>query len=126
MASALWHPHIVGVHDRGEAEGQLWIAMDFVDGLDASQLISQRYPAGMPAADVAEIVTAIASALDYAHKQGLLHRDVKPSNIILTHIDDDGDKRILSGRLRDRTHARRCQRSDCHQHDCRNRSVCRT
>jgi serine/threonine protein kinase len=95
LASTLWHPHIVGVHDRGEAEGQLWISMDYVDGLDASRLLSQRYPAGMPADDVADIVAAIASALDYAHKRGLLHRDVKPSNIMLTHVDDDGDKRIL-------------------------------
>src|SRR3982074_1810590 len=38
LASGLWHPHIVGVHDRGEAEGQLWISMDFVDGLDAARL----------------------------------------------------------------------------------------
>src|SRR3954468_24124581 len=37
LASTLWHPHIVGVHDRGEADGQLWISMDFVDGLDAAQ-----------------------------------------------------------------------------------------
>jgi serine/threonine protein kinase len=62
----LWHPHIVGVHHRGEAEGQLWISMDYVDGLDASRLLSQRYPAGMPADEVADIVAAIASALDYA------------------------------------------------------------
>ncbi|PJE18034.1 MAG: serine/threonine protein kinase [Mycobacterium sp.] len=96
LASTLWHPHIVGVHDRGEEEdGQLWISMDFVDGLDAARLLADRYPAGMPGEEVARIVTAVASALDYAHKQGLLHRDVKPANIMLTHTDDDGEQRIL-------------------------------
>lgn len=95
LASTLWHPHIVGVHDRGEEDGQLWISMDFVDGLDAARLLADRYPAGMPVEEVARIVTAVASALDYAHKQGLLHRDVKPSNIMLTHVDDDGEQRIL-------------------------------
>lgn len=88
-------PHIVGVHDRGEAEGLLWISMDFVDGRDASQLMADEYPDGMPEPDVAAIVTAVASALDYAHKQGLLHRDVKPANVMLTHADDDADRRIL-------------------------------
>jgi serine/threonine-protein kinase len=90
LASTLWHPHIVGVHDRGEEEGQLWISMDFVDGLDAAKLLSARYPAGMPVEEVARIVTTVASALDYAHKQGLLHRDVKPANIMMTHLDDEG------------------------------------
>jgi serine/threonine-protein kinase len=79
LASTLWHPHIVGVHDRGEEDGQLWISMDFVDGLDAARLLADRYPAGTPIDEVARIVTAVASALDYAHKQGLLHRDVKPA-----------------------------------------------
>ena len=74
------HPHIVGVHDRGEEDGQLWISTDFVDGLDAARLLAERYPAGMPVEEVARIVTAVASALDYAHRQGLLHRDVKPAN----------------------------------------------
>jgi serine/threonine protein kinase len=78
LASTLWHPHIVGVHDRGEYDGQLWISMDFVDGIDAGRLLADRYPAGMPADEVARVVTAVASALDYANKQGLLHRDVKP------------------------------------------------
>ena len=95
LASTLWHPHIVGVHDRGEEDGQLWISMDFVDGLDAARLLTNRYPAGMPIEEVARIVTAVASALDYAHKQGLLHRDVKPANIMMTHLDDDGEQRIL-------------------------------
>jgi serine/threonine protein kinase, bacterial len=90
LASKLWHPHIVGVHDRGEAEGRLWISMEFVDGLDAARLMGQDYPTGMPAAMVVHIVEAIASALDYAHKQGLLHRDVKPANIMMTDADDDG------------------------------------
>jgi serine/threonine protein kinase, bacterial len=40
LASTLWHPHIVGVHDRGEEDGQLWISMDFVDGLDAARLLA--------------------------------------------------------------------------------------
>jgi serine/threonine-protein kinase len=95
LASTLWHPHIVGVHDRGEADGQLWISMDYVDGLDAARLLADRYPAGMPVEDVARIVTAVAGGLDYAHKQGLLHRDVKPANIMLAHLDDDGERRIL-------------------------------
>jgi serine/threonine protein kinase len=95
LASTLWHPHIVGVHDRGEEDGQLWISMDFVDGLDAARLLADRYPAGMPVEEVARIVTGVASALDYAHKQHLLHRDVKPANIMLTHLDDEGEQRIL-------------------------------
>ena len=95
LASTLWHPHIVSVHDRGEYDGQLWISMDYVDGLDAARLLADRYPAGMPADQVVRIVTAVASALDYAHKQALLHRDVKPANIMLTHLDDDDEQRIL-------------------------------
>ncbi|MGP4059005.1 serine/threonine-protein kinase [Mycobacterium sp. 4D054] len=95
LASTLWHPNVVGVHDRGEADGQLWIAMDFVDGLDAAKLLAERNPAGMPVDEVARIVSAVASALDAAHKRGLLHRDVKPANIMLTHVDDDEEQRVL-------------------------------
>src|ERR1700709_2411067 len=47
LASALWHPNIVGVHDRGEFDGQLWISMDYVDGLDAARLVAERHPDGM-------------------------------------------------------------------------------
>ena len=92
IAAALSHPHIVGVHDRGEFEGQLWISMEYVDGTDAAHLVHRRYPAGMPADEAVEIITAVAGALDYAHRQGLLHRDVKPANILLSQ-PDDGERR---------------------------------
>jgi serine/threonine protein kinase, bacterial len=94
IAASLWNPHIVGVHDRGESEGQLWIDMDYVDGTDAGRLLHDRYPGGLPGTDVADIVGAVADALDYAHQRLLLHRDVKPANILLA---DPGtaDCRIL-------------------------------
>ena len=95
LASTLSHQHIVGVHDRGEDQGQLWIAMDYIDGEDAGQLLRRRYPAGMPAELVAAIVTAVGSALDYAHARGLLHRDVKPANIMLSNAEDPAQRRIL-------------------------------
>lgn len=94
IAAALWHPHIVEIHDRGEHDGQLWIAMDYVDGTDAAKLLKERFSGGMPAHQVCEIVTAVAGALDYAHQRDLLHRDVKPANILLGHPGTD-DQRIM-------------------------------
>src|ERR1700712_4787902 len=49
MAATLWHPHVVGVHDHGEYQGLLWLAMDLVDGTDAGTLIRDPYDPGMPA-----------------------------------------------------------------------------
>jgi serine/threonine protein kinase, bacterial len=94
LAATLWHPHIVGVHDRGEFDGQLWISMDYVEGTDAARLVKERYREGMPVHEVCAIVQAVAGALDYAHDRGLLHRDVKPANILLTH-PEGGERRIL-------------------------------
>ncbi len=94
LAATLWHPNIVAVHDRGEFDGQLWIAMDYVEGADAGQLMKTQYPDGMPAQDVCAIVTAVAGALDYANQRGLLHRDIKPANILLTN-PEDGERRVL-------------------------------
>ncbi len=94
LAAALYHPHIVGIHDRGEYAGQLWISMDYIDGPDAGRLLRERYANGMPPREVAEIVTAVADALDYAHARGLLHRDIKPPNILLTN-PERGRRRIL-------------------------------
>lgn len=94
LAATLWHPHIVGVHDRGAFNGHLWISMDYVEGTDASRLVKESHPEGMPIHEVGAIVHAVAGALDYAHDRGLLHRDVKPANILLTH-PEDGERRIL-------------------------------
>ncbi|MGA8330151.1 MAG: serine/threonine-protein kinase [Mycobacterium sp.] len=83
LTASLSHPNILGVHDRGEYDGQLWISMDYVGGTDASRLVREQHPKGLPADQAVEIITAVASALDYAHQRGLLHRDVKPANILL-------------------------------------------
>lgn len=95
LAGGLWHPHIVGVHDRGEFEGQLWITMDYVEGTDLAVLISERYTSGLPAHLVLAVVSAVGEALDYAHHRGLLHRDVKPANIMITQPGDNTAPRIL-------------------------------
>lgn len=91
LAATLRHPHIVGVLDRGEFDGRLWISMDYVDGTDAGRLMKQYYRDGMPEQDVFDIVTAVADALDFGHERRLLHRDVKPENILVT--DADGRRR---------------------------------
>ena len=94
LAATLFHPHIVGVLDRGEFNGRLWISMDYVDGTDAGRLVRERYPNGMPDQDVSEIVTAVADALDFGHDRRLLHRDVKPENILVT-ASDGHRRRVL-------------------------------
>ncbi|OBR98803.1 hypothetical protein A9W98_33390 [Mycobacterium gordonae] len=76
IAAGLSHPNILGIHDRGESDGQFWISMDFVRGSDAARLLRERFPRGMPVGLVMQIVFAVASALDHAHQRGLLHRDV--------------------------------------------------
>lgn len=93
LAAAFWHPNLVSIHDRGEAEGRLWISMDYVAGSDAADLLRTRYPAGMPVDQVGAIVTAVASALDAIHARGMLHRDVKPANILCADTDS-AERRI--------------------------------
>jgi serine/threonine protein kinase, bacterial len=94
IAAGLYHPHIVEVHDRGEFKGQLWVAMEYVEGISAAQLMAERFPAVWPAGEVLAVVSGVAEALDHAHHRGLLHRDVKPANILLTGREE-GEQRIL-------------------------------
>src|SRR3984893_2815718 len=94
IATTLYHPHILEVEYRGETDGQLWITMDYVNGTSAAQLIANRFPTGMPAGEMLRTITAVADALDYAHSRGMLHRNVKPANILFTN-PADGEQQIL-------------------------------
>ncbi|HEY5878873.1 MAG TPA: serine/threonine-protein kinase [Nakamurella sp.] len=88
LAAQLDHPNIVPVHDCGVFDGQLWISMRYVDGTNAEHALRET-PGGMPPERAVRIVAKIASALDYAHRHLLLHRDVKPANILLCAADDE-------------------------------------
>jgi serine/threonine protein kinase len=80
-AAAVDHPHIIPVFEAGEAAGVLFIAMRYVQGLDVRTLLDEQRT--LPPVRVVSIVTQVASALDSAHSHGLVHRDVKPANMLL-------------------------------------------
>ncbi|MBC7301871.1 MAG: serine/threonine protein kinase, partial [Nocardia sp.] len=92
LAGRLDHPNIVAIHDRGDEDGRLWIAMQYVAGTDAQSAL--RTGALTPDRAL-RIARSTADALDYAHADGLLHRDVKPANILLSESTGGGDERVL-------------------------------
>src|SRR5579859_192622 len=86
QAVATWrHENIAQVYYADEDDGLYYFAMEYIDGLNLAELISQYTALGelTPHTDVLLIGRAVASALDYAHQKGVIHRDVKPSNIVL-------------------------------------------
>ena len=82
FAARLQHPHILTVHDSGEAAGQLWFTMPYVEGESLRDRL--RRERQLPVDDALRIATEAARALDYAHQHGVVHRDIKPENILLT------------------------------------------
>jgi serine/threonine-protein kinase len=78
----LSHPNIVTVYDVGDAEGQLYMAMELLEGDDLRSLIERRIP--MPLADRVRILQKICEGVAYAHSRGVVHRDIKPANILVT------------------------------------------
>jgi serine/threonine protein kinase len=83
--ASLKHPNIVTIHSFGQHDSLYYLVMEFIDGADLDAILRNYETSGelMPHADVLRIVEAVASALDYAHGHGVIHRDVKPSNIML-------------------------------------------
>ena len=81
VAAKLSHPHILAVHDSGEAAGLLWYTMPLVDGETLRQRLQRAGP--LPVDEAVRITRTVAEALDFAHANGIVHRDIKPENILL-------------------------------------------
>jgi beta-lactam-binding protein with PASTA domain/predicted Ser/Thr protein kinase len=88
-AAALSHPNIVSIYDRGEAEGTYYIAMEYLDGRSLKELIVGNGPA--PVNVAIEYARQILSALRFAHLKGIVHRDIKPHNVL---VDSDGRVKV--------------------------------
>lgn len=86
LAARLQHPHILTVLDSGDADGQLWFTMPFVDGESLRDRLTRERQ--LPVADALRIAREAAQALQYAHHHGVIHRDIKPENLLLT---EDGN-----------------------------------
>jgi len=89
-AGAIQHPNIVTVYDLGEAEGQLFIAMELVEGRDLSDMIALRDPLALERK--LDITIEVLAGLHFAHQRGVIHRDVKPSNV---RVMPDGRVKIM-------------------------------
>ncbi|WP_300008346.1 protein kinase [Pseudonocardia sp.] len=104
LAARLHDPHVVPIHDYGEIDGLLFIDMRFVEGRDLGQVLSED--GALAPADAVAVVAQVASALDSAHAARMIHRDVKPSNVLLVeaqtgpsfaYLADFGIVRDLAG-----------------------------
>ena len=92
LAAGLDHPNIVRVYNRGETDGHLWIAMEYVKGTAANDLD----PANLTPARIVRIITDVAAALDFAHSQHVLHRDIKPGNFLVAAPGSERERVLLA------------------------------
>ena len=81
-ASKLHHPNVVQVYEFGEADGCFFIAMEFVEGIDLNEYVERKGP--LDPDEALRLITQATKALDHAHRRDIVHRDVKPSNFLLT------------------------------------------
>jgi serine/threonine protein kinase len=92
LACQVQHESVVRVYDRGEEDGRLWLAMEYVEGRDLAELLQAE--GRLPAPRAVALLARIAAGLDAIHARGLLHRDVKPANILVSR-DVQGAERAL-------------------------------
>ncbi|MEA2448216.1 MAG: hypothetical protein QOG63_148 [Thermoleophilaceae bacterium] len=85
IAASIDHPNVIPIYHAGEEDGQLYITMRYVDGTDLRALIAQR--GKLDSATTATVISQVAAALDAAHAHGLVHRDVKPANVLISGGD---------------------------------------
>src|SRR5436190_6763418 len=103
LAASIEHPHVIPIYDAGEEDDQLYIAMRYVEGTDMDELI--RESGKLDLSLTALIVTQVASALDAAHARNLVHRDVKPANVLIeghgegsrSYLSDFGLTKAIDG-----------------------------
>ena len=99
VAAQLNHPHIITLHDSGEADGLLFYVMPYVEGASLRHLLGAQGPLAIP--DAVALAAEVADGLSYAHARGVVHRDIKPENILLAHghaaIADFGIARAVVG-----------------------------
>ena len=81
LAASLTHPHILPLHDSGDAHGVLWFTMPLAQGDTLRDRLDRE--GRLPVDDAIRILSEVADALDYAHRHGIVHRDIKPENILL-------------------------------------------
>ena len=89
IAASMNHPNVIPIHDTGSSDGLLYIAMRYVTGTDLRQMLKQR--GALPTDETVFLLSQAARALDAAHRRGLVHRDVKPANLLIEQGTDEGD-----------------------------------
>src|SRR2546423_2774765 len=89
-AASLQHPNVVTIHDLGEIDGHLFIAMEFIEGVDLEHLITATPPLSLQ--NSLDIIIYVLRGLAFAHKRGIVHRDIKPANI---RVGEDGRAKIM-------------------------------
>jgi serine/threonine-protein kinase len=89
LAASLNHPNVVPIHDSGSSDGLLYIAMRYVTGTDLRQILNSR--GRLPPETAVFLLSQAARALDAAHRGGLVHRDVKPGNLLIEQASDESD-----------------------------------